>query len=204
VKDIRDLRLEDQPMQAIYTPLEEEGATRMTVVLRTDGDPHALVPALRAAVRNAAGPVVIANVRTLDELLLRSASERRLNAWLFGAFGVLGLLLAATGIYGVLATDVSARAREIGVRSALGATRSALLRMIVRQGMTLTAAGVAAGLIGAALASRWIASLLFGVSPLDTVTYAAGIATMLAVAGVACWLPARRASRVDPAVVLRD
>jgi predicted lysophospholipase L1 biosynthesis ABC-type transport system permease subunit len=203
VKDIRDLRLEDQPMQAIYTPLEEEGATRMTVVLRTDGDPHALVPALRAAVRNAAGPVVIANVRTLDELLLRSASERRLNAWLFGAFGVLGLLLAATGIYGVISYAVARRTREMGVRLALGATPARVRRLVIGQTLVPVSAGLMIGL-GAALAlSRYLASLLYEVSARDTTTYLIVCAVLLASAIAAAYLPARRASRVDPVAALR-
>jgi putative ABC transport system permease protein len=204
--DVKQMSLAVTRPDAVYVTTTQWLFTdrSLWVLVRARGDAAALAPAVRAAIWAVDKDQPIVRVAVMESLLAASAAERRFALTLFEVFGVAALLLAATGIYGVLATDVSARAREIGVRSALGATRSALLRMIVRQGVTLTAAGVAAGLIGAALASRWIASLLFGVSPLDTVTYAAGIATMLAVAGVACWLPARRASRVDPAVVLRD
>ncbi len=203
VKDIRDMRLEDRPMQAIYTPLEEDGATGMTVVVRTDGAPQALAPALRSAIRTSAGSVVVMNVRTLDEMLLRSASERHLNAWLFGSFGVLGLLLAATGIYGVISYAVARRTREMGVRLALGATPSRVRRLVIGQTMVPVAVGLAAG-FGASLAlSRYLSSLLYEVTPRDTVTYLAAGVILLAAALAAAYLPARRASRVDPMLALR-
>jgi predicted permease len=203
VKDIRDLRLEDRPMQAIYTPLEEEGATGMTLAIRTDGNPTALAPAVRAALQQSAGPVVISNVRTLNEMLLRSASERRVNAWLFGSFGVLGLLLAATGIYGVISYAVARRTREMGVRLALGASPARVRRLVIGQTLVPVTVGLAVGL-GASLAlSRYLASLLYEVTARDAMTYLIVCAILLASALTAAYLPARRASRVDPVAALR-
>lgn len=203
VKDIRDMRLEDRPMQAIYTPLEEEGATGMTVVIRTDGNPHTLAPAIRAAIRASAGPVVTANVRTLDEMLLRSASERHLNAWLFGSFGALGLLLAATGIYGVISYAVARRTREMGVRLALGATPARVRRLVIGQTMVPVALGLASGFAASLALSRYLASLLYEVTPRDTATYLVAGVILLAAALAAAYVPARRASRVDPMLALR-
>jgi predicted permease len=203
VKDIRDMRLEDRPMQAIYTPLEQEGATGMTAVIRTDGNPHGLVPAIRAAIRTTAGPVIIANVRTLDEMLLRSASERRLNAWLFGSFGVLGLLLAATGIYGVISYAVARRTREMGVRLALGATPARVRRLVIGQTLVPVTIGLALGFAASLALSRYVASLLYEVTARDTVTYLVAGAILLTAALAAAYLPARRASTVDPMLALR-
>jgi ABC-type antimicrobial peptide transport system permease subunit len=190
-------------MQAIYTPLEEEGATGMTLAIRTDGNPTALAPAVRAALQQSAGPVVISNVRTLNEMLLRSASERRVNAWLFGSFGVLGLLLAATGIYGVISYAVARRTREMGVRLALGASPARVRRLVIGQTLVPVTVGLAVGL-GASLAlSRYLASLLYEVTARDAMTYLIVCAILLASALTAAYLPARRASRVDPVAALR-
>ena len=203
VKDIRDLRLEDRPMQAIYVPLEEAGTTAMTLAIRTDGNPRAFEPDIRAALRTAAVPVVISNVRTFDEMLMRSASEHRLNAWLFGSFGVLGLLLAATGIYGVISYAVARRTREMGVRLALGATPARVRRLVIGQTLVPVATGLAVG-FGVALAlSRYVASLLYEVTARDVTTYLVAGAILLAAALAAAYLPARRASQVDPMLALR-
>ena len=203
VKDIRDMRLEDRPMQAIYTPLEEDGTTGMTVVIRTDGHPHALAPAIRAAIRARAGPVIVRNLRTLDEMLLRSASERHLNAWLFGSFGVLGLLLAATGIYGVISYAVARRTREMGVRLALGATPARVRRLVIGQTLVPVTMGLAAGFAASLALGRYVASLLYEVTARDITTYLVAGAILLIAALAAAYLPARRASRVDPMLALR-
>jgi putative ABC transport system permease protein len=202
VRDIRDLRLEDQPMQAIYLPLEEAGAAELTVVMRTAGDPRAAAAAPKA-VQQLAGPVVVSNVRTLEELLMRSVSPRRLNAWLFGSFGVLGLLLAATGIYGVISYAVAQRTREMGVRLALGARPGHLKRLVVTQLSVPVLTGLAVGLAVSAGLSRSVASLLFEVPPRHAPTYILACAVLLASALAAAYLPARRASRVDPVIALR-
>jgi putative ABC transport system permease protein len=205
VADVKQMSLAASRPDAVYvTTTQWHFADRaLWLVVRARGDAAALAPAVRAAIWSVDKDQPIVRVATLNSLVAATAAERRFALVLFQAFGLIALLLAATGIYGVLSTDVASRSREIGVRTALGASRPVILAMVVRQGLSLTVVGVAAGLVGAALASRWIASLLFGVSLLDAATYAAVIATMLAVAGVACWLPARRAALVDPAITLR-
>jgi ABC-type antimicrobial peptide transport system permease subunit len=139
----------------------------------------------------------------MDALLAASEAQRRFAMIVFEAFALVALVLAATGIYGVLSGNVSERMREIGVRAALGASRADILALVVRQGMTLTALGVAIGLIGAAVATQAIVSLLFGVSRLDPLTYLGVIALLAGVSAIACWVPAWRAARVDPAITLR-
>jgi putative ABC transport system permease protein len=140
----------------------------------------------------------------MDEVFTESIRRPRLLAQLVGAFGVLALLLAAIGTYGVLSYLVTERRREIGIRMALGTTRSRVLAQVMKHGLLLIAIGVAAGLAGALGLNRLITSLLFGVEPTDSSTLAAVILTISLVAVVACWLPAWRASRVDPNVVLRE
>jgi ABC-type antimicrobial peptide transport system permease subunit len=139
----------------------------------------------------------------MDGLLAASESRRRFAMVVFEAFALVALVLAATGIYGVLSGSVTERMREIGVRAALGASRRDILALVVRQGMRLTGLGVAIGLGGAAAASRALITLLFGVSPLDPVTYLGVIALAAGVAAIACWVPAWRAARVDPSITLR-
>ena len=139
----------------------------------------------------------------MDSLLAQSEAERSFALILFEAFALVALLLAATGMYGVLSGGVTERTREIGIRAALGASRGNIVALVVRQGMTLTALGVAIGLGGAAAASQAITTLLFGISQLDPITYFGVIALLLAVSGTACWIPAWRAAQVDPSITLR-
>jgi ABC-type antimicrobial peptide transport system permease subunit len=139
----------------------------------------------------------------MEDLVAASAAERRFALILFEAFALAALVLAAAGIYGVLAGSVAERTREIGVRSALGASRRSIVSLVLRQGLSLTGLGVAIGLIGAVGASQAIAAMLFGVSPLDPITYLGVIALLEVVAAVACGVPAWRAARVDPVMALR-
>ena len=139
----------------------------------------------------------------MDNLLSASAAQRRFSLMVFQAFALVGLLLSATGIFGVLSATVTERTREIGIRSALGASPRDIVAFIVRQGMTLTVLGIGLGLGGAIAATGGIATLLFGVSRLDPVTYVGVIGLLLVVSALACWVPARRAAQVDPASTLR-
>jgi ABC-type antimicrobial peptide transport system permease subunit len=139
----------------------------------------------------------------MESLLAQSEAQRRFALVLFEAFALVALVLAATGLYGVLSGSVTERTREIGVRSALGASRRNILGLVVRQGMTLTGVGVAIGLFGAAAASQTIITLLYGISRLDPITYLGVITLLLAVSALACWVPAWRAAQVDPAITLR-
>jgi putative ABC transport system permease protein len=174
-----------------------------TLVVKTRGDTNTLAPVIRDAIWSVDKDQPIVRLATMDHLLAASESERHFVLILFEAFAVLGLVLAATGIYGVLAGSVSERTREIGVRSALGASRGNILALVIRQGMTLTALGLLVGIMGAVAASFGIAALLFGVSRFDSVTYAGVTVLLILVSGVACFVPARRAASVNPVEALR-
>lgn len=174
-----------------------------TLVVRTAGDAAALAPSVRDAIWSVDKNQPVVRVATMDELVARSAAQRRFALVLFEAFGIVALVLAATGIYGVLSGSVTERTREIGVRAALGASPGSILALVLRQGLTLAATGAAIGMAGALAATQAIVTLLFGVSRLDAITYVAVIALLIGVSTVACWLPARRAAHVDPATTLR-
>jgi ABC-type antimicrobial peptide transport system permease subunit len=176
----------------------------MNVVMRTTLPPAALSATVEQAVREVDAAVPVVRLRDMDAVFAESIRRPRLLAQLLGAFAGLALLLAAIGTYGVLSYMVTERRREIGIRVALGAARSHVLAQIMKQGLQVTAIGLAIGLAGALAVNRLMASLLFGVQPTDRVTIALVIATITAVAVVASWLPAWRASRVDPNIVLRD
>jgi putative ABC transport system permease protein len=174
-----------------------------SLVVRTGGDAAALTPAIRKAVWSVDSDQPIVRVATMDNLLATSEAQRRFVLILFEAFGLVALVLAATGIYGVLSGSVTERMREIGVRAALGATRGDILALVIRQGMTLTVIGVAIGVSGAMAASRALESLLFGVSRLDPLAYFGVIVLLGGVSAIACGVPAWRAAQVDPAITLR-
>lgn len=175
----------------------------MTLVVRASGDPLALTSALREEVRALDRNVPVAAVETMDEVVSTSVATSRFTAALLLAFSGIALLLAAVGIYGVTAYSVAQRAHEIGVRMALGADRRRVLGLVVRQGMTPTLIGIAAGLAGAFVATRALASMLFEVSPQDPLTFA-GVALLLAAVALAAnLLPARGATAVEPVVALR-
>jgi putative ABC transport system permease protein len=205
VGDVKQLSLALSESDAVYTPATQwQFADRLTsLVVRARGEAAALAPAIRQAVWSVDKDQPVVRVATMDDLLAASAAERRFTLILFEAFALAALVLAAAGIYGVLAGNVAERTREIGVRSALGASRGSILALVVRQGMMLTGLGVTIGLAGAAAASQAIAAMLFRVSRLDPATYLGVIALLLGVAALACWIPAWRAARVDPAITLR-
>jgi putative ABC transport system permease protein len=203
VGDTRDVSLQWGAPQAIYVPIEERGASALTVFLRTTGPARETAGVAQRALRDQAGPVVITNVTTLGDMVLGSVSQHRLSAWLFGSFGVLGLLLAAIGIVGVVSYSVAHRTREIGVRLALGASPAGVRRLVTRQALAPVAFGLAAGLAGALGLSRYVESLLFEVPPTDAATYGVVFGVLTTVALAAAYLPARRAARIDPMLALR-
>jgi len=172
-------------------------------VIRAHGDAASLTPAVRAAIWSVDRNQAIARVGTMDSLVARSEADRRFALILFEAFGLVALLLAATGIYGVLSGSVAERTREIGVRAALGASRLDILSLVARQGMVLMAVGMLIGVAGAVMASQALVTMLFGVSRLDPVTYGAVVLLLTLVSVVASAIPAWRAARVDPAITLR-
>jgi putative ABC transport system permease protein len=204
VGDVRQLTL-DAPSDAVYVTTSQWlwADAAEWLVVRTRGDPTALATAARTAVWSVDKDEPIVHVSTMDAIVAASEAQRRFVLIVFEAFAIVALALAATGIYGVLSGSVSERTREIGVRSALGATPGKLLGFVVRQGITLTLVGAAIGLAGAMLASRALTTLLFSVSRIDAATYAGVTALLLGVAMLACWIPAWRAARVDPAITLR-
>jgi putative ABC transport system permease protein len=202
VGDVRNTAL-NQESPTLYYPLGFRAAGLMDVAVRTEGKPEALLPALRQKVHEIDGELALSNIRTMDDWVSNSAAQPRLNAILLGTFAVMALLIASIGIYGVLAYSVNQRTREIGVRMALGAQPADVLRLVVEEGMRVAVIGVAAGLAAAVVLSRAVASLLYGVSVRDPLTFTSVAAVLAAVALAACAIPARRASRVDPMVALR-
>jgi predicted permease len=205
-KDVRQRGVERPAGTELYVSLDQHGVSppSMNVVMRTTLLPAALSGTIERAVREVDAAVPVVRLRDMDSVFAESIRRPRLLAQLLGAFAGLALLLAAIGTYGVLSYMVTERRREIGIRVALGAARSHVLTQIMKQGLQVTAIGVTIGLGGALAVNRLIGSLLFGVQPTDTMTIAFVIATITAVAVIASWLPAWRASRLDPNVVLRD
>lgn len=177
--------------------------TEMDVVIRTRGRPDALIPAVRAAVAALDVNMPVNELRTMDEHLSVTMLPARITGLALGAFGAIGLLLAAVGIYGVMAYSVSQRTREIGIRMAIGATANAVVRLLLSQGMRLVLIGTAMGLVAAVGASRLVRSMLYGADGLEPVTFVVVPLLLLAVAAVATFVPARRAALVDPAITLR-
>jgi hypothetical protein len=175
----------------------------LQLMVRSSVPPTSLVPAIRAEVRRLDPALPVTGVQTLDEIVGASAATERFNAALLGGFAGVALLLAAVGIAGVLAISVSRRTQEIGIRLALGAHPADVVRMVIRQGMTLVVFGLAIGLPAAFAATRLLKTLLFGVTPFDPVSFAAATAMLCGVALAACAIPAMRAMRVDPASALR-
>jgi putative ABC transport system permease protein len=170
----------------------------MGLVIRTTGDAAAFAPTLRREVQALDKDQPIYNVRTMDDVVMNSLGTRRVSMQLFAVFACAALLLAAIGIYGVMAYSVTQRTQEIGLRMALGAQRSDVLGLVIRQGMTLTVIGVIVGVAGAFALTRVIGNLLFGVTATDPGTFVAIPFLLLFVALLACYLPARRAARLDP------
>lgn len=175
----------------------------LSLVVRARGDAAALAPAIRNAIWSVDKDQPIVRTATMDGLLAASEAQRRFALIVFEGFGIVALVLAAIGIHGVLSGSVAERTREIGVRLALGASPRDIFALVVRQGITLTGLGVVIGLAGAVAASQALVALLFGVSHLDPITYLGVIVLLLSVSAIACWVPARRAARVYPAITLR-
>ena len=205
VGDVKQASLAVSESDAVYTttghwPMPERV---MSLVVRSGGDAAALMPAVRDAIWSVDRDQPIVRVGMMEDLIAATTAERRFALTLFEAFAVAALLLAAAGIHGVLAERVAQRTREMGVRSALGASRTDIVGLVVRQGATLAALGIGIGVPAAVAAGRAIASMLFGVTPADPLTYGVVIVVLGAVALIAAAIPAARAARVDPAIALR-
>jgi predicted permease len=205
-KDVKQGGIDQKAGTEFYQLIDQTGGgpETMNVVLRTTLSPSALAQTIERTVRDVNPTVPVVRLQGMEGVFAESIRRPRLLAQLIGAFAGLALLLAAVGTYGVLSYMVAERRREIGIRLALGADHSRVLGQVMKQGLVLTAVGLVAGLAGAFGVNRLIASLLFGVQPTDTTTMLVVVATISGVAAIACWVPAWRASRLDPNVVLRE
>ena len=199
----QDGGLDAKPGLVVFHPFAQELALGGGIVIRVDSNAAAIAPGATKIVRQIAPTTPIENVLTIRQIKDQSVSPRRLNAALVSAFGLLALLIAAVGIAGVLAFSVSARTGEIGIRMSLGADRGRVQRMILREGGVLLVVGLAAGVVAAIFLARIIQGLLFGVAPHDPATFVSVAVTMAAIGLLACWIPALRASRIDPAITMR-
>jgi predicted permease len=211
VADVKDGGLNNDPQPAMYVPQAQvpdpvtvlnAGIVPMAWVVRTQGNPYSMSAPIQEALRQVTG-LPVSEVRTMDEVVERSTSRQRFNMWLMTVFGATALLLAAIGIYGLMAYSVEQRTQEIGIRLALGASASQVRRMVVGQGAILAGVGVVVGLASAFGLSRLIASFLYGVQAWDPLVFTVAPAILALVALVAAWIPARRASHVDPMQALR-
>jgi putative ABC transport system permease protein len=203
VSDVRSIALnQESPM--LYYPSAWRVFPLMDVVIRSDAAPASLIAAARRRVQDLDADLPLANVRTMDALIATAAAQPRLSAQLVGGFAVLAVVIAGIGIYGVLAYSVSQRRREIGLRLALGSRIDALIRLIVGEGMMIAGAGIIVGVLAALLLGRAIGGLVYGVQPRDPVTVIGVVVVVTTVALMACWIPARRAARVDPLTALRE
>jgi len=211
VADSRDGSLADDPGPEMFIPQPQVPdpvnalnvrITPMAWVVRTATEPYALNGQVQEALRQATG-LAVSDVRTMDQVVVRSTSRQRFNMWLMTAFGISALTLAAIGIYGLMAYSVEQRTQEIGIRLALGANAGQVRRMIVGQGMVLAAVGVVFGVGLALLLAKFMEGFLFGVQPRDLLVFATAPIVLTLVAFAAAWIPAGRASRVDPLDALR-
>jgi predicted permease len=196
--------LEGHAEPTLYRPIGLSNYDELYLVVHTTVDPRAVVGTVRAEVTRLDPDVAVDKVRTMEEVVGESASDRQFHMLLFGAFAALAMLLAAAGLYGVLSYGVSRRRAEIGVRMALGATGAEVRRLVLRDGMRPAVVGIAVGMPAAALACQLLKGLLFGVPAIDPVAFAAAPLVLLAVAALASYVPAARAARLDPNITLRS
>jgi putative ABC transport system permease protein len=203
VADTRNYMLEREAWPEIFIPYQQQPSFFMTLVLRTAGDPMRAANSLREAVQRVDRNQPVSGVQTMDDIVQKLIAPRRFKLGLLGSFAVLALVLGAIGLYGVISYAVTERTHEIGVRMALGAKREDVLRLVVGQGFKLTLLGVAVGLGGALVLTRFLSSLLYDVRPTDPLTFGAVSLLLMAVALLAAYIPAHRAMKVDPMVALR-
>ena len=205
VRTVRHDDLASQPKLAeLYFPVSQRPELLMTVLLRAKGDPQGLVSAVREAVQSSDPNLPVFNIRTMESQLSKELVTQRLSVVLVSLFSVLALLLAAVGLYGVLAYSIAQRTREIGIRIALGAESGSILNLVVRQGLMIVGIGLAAGILGSMILTHLIQSLLYGVSGTDPIALLTAIGVLGLAAFLACVVPAWRAIRIDPMIALRE
>jgi putative ABC transport system permease protein len=203
VGDVHHSSLTRAATPELYLPFHQNSWSWGNFFVRTTNDPAALTKSFTEAIRMGDTTVPVAKVQPLAQAISDTVAQTRFYTLLFALFGVTGLLLTLTGIYGVISYTVAQQTQEIGIRMALGAQGSDVLKLVIGQGLVLTLVGIGLGLLGALGVTRLMQTLLFGVSATDLVTFAAVAATLIAVALIACYIPARRAAKVDPLVALR-
>jgi putative ABC transport system permease protein len=204
VGQVRRKALENDPRPELYMPLAQAPSGSMTFIVQTSVDPAAMMPALKARVWEIDPTLPLYDTATLDSLVSQSLAPRRFVMQIVGSLSGLAFVLAAIGIYGMLSFSTAQRTREIGVRIAMGGSRSSIMGMVIREGMTLVITGVVVGLGTTLVLTRAMTALLYGVSPTDPATLAGTAVLLLAVALIACYMPARRATTVDPLAALRS
>jgi len=203
VRSVQQDRIGQKPLPEVFIPREQLNWDYETIVIHTAADSRAVIPGLRAVVREMDPDMPIDELRTMDERVAQSLAQPRFQSYLLGIFAAIALALTAVGLYGVIAYSVAQRTREIGTRVALGAGRGSILRLVVGQGMLLSLIGVALGLAGSLAISQLLRSLLFEVAPNDPLTLTVTAVLVLVVSLLASFVPARRAAAVDPMVALR-
>ncbi len=203
VGDTKIRQLNEEAKQEIVIPFAQQPGRGTTLLIRAARDPQQLTASVREQARALEKDAVLANIATMEQALNQTLARPRMNLALLGSLSALALVMAVIGVYGVMSYAVSQRTREMGIRMALGARKEDVLRLVLRQGLHVTLVGVGIGLAVSFALTRLMQSLLFGVSPTDPATFAAVAALLLAVAMAACWIPARRAARVDPMIALR-
>ena len=203
VGNVRFYGLRSEPQPEIFLPHAQRSYLVMNIALRATGDPRPLIPAVRRAALEVDPGMPPQSIKPLEDLLRDTVAQDRLATALFASFSGVALFLAMLGIYGVIAYRTAQRTNEIGIRMALGAAPGTIVRMVISSGVSLAAVGAAAGLALAAGSSRWVQSMLFGIAPLDVRAFFAAAVAIVLIAIAACWIPARRAARVDPVDALR-
>jgi putative ABC transport system permease protein len=203
VGNVRNLQLDSEARPAFYFPAKQFPQASMSLAVRSHVDRAALLAAIRREVAALDAELPLSSVRSMEEIASDSAAQPRFSALLLGLLAAASLVLAAVGLYGLLSNWVGERTREFGVRLAVGARPGDVLALVLRQGMLLALAGLVLGVLAAAGVSRLIAGLLFGVGRTDLATYAGVCVLLAATVALACYLPARRASRMDPVAALR-
>ncbi len=204
VKDVRSGGLEKAPYSQIYEVQSQRGETTGNLVIRTAAYPTQVAAAARTVIRRVNSQVVISSIRTMEQLLSAQETQRRFQTWLIGVFSAIALALAALGVFALMHYSVAARTAEIGIRMAVGARSTDIVRLILSNGARLACGGILVGAIAAMWTTEAIAGMLFKVTPEDPITFTWAALTLLGVALLACYLPARRASRVDPMSALRE
>jgi putative ABC transport system permease protein len=203
VGDVRSAALEDEPEPTVYVPIMQAPYQSLSILVRTNAEPATLAAPLRAIVRELDHEVPVYSVQTMEQRVASSVGPQKFYATLIAVFASVALVLSAVGLYGVIAYAVSQRTHELGVRVALGATGDRISRMVIGEGLALTAVGAIVGIVGSLFAGKLVASLLYDVKALDPATIVSVVAVLGAVAALASWLPARRAARVDPLTAMR-